>query len=43
MNEGAEGQATLPGHGQVRHVDVPVAFRLPLTPVEQLAGASDGL
>lgn len=43
VNEGAQGQAALPGHGEVSDVDIPVSLRLPLAPVEQFTGASDGL
>lgn len=42
MDEGAQGQAAPPGHGQVRDADVPVSLRLPLAPAQQLTGSSDG-
>lgn len=35
MEKGAQGQATLPRHGEVRHADPCVALRLPLAPAQQ--------
>lgn len=43
VDEGAQGQSTLPGHGEIRYIDIPVSLRLSLAPVEQLTGSSDGL
>lgn len=42
VNEGAQGQAALPGHGEVRDSDILVSLRLPLAPAQQLTGSSDG-
>ena len=40
--EGAQGQPTLPGRGEVRNIYVFIALCLPLAPVEKLTGSSDG-
>lgn len=37
VDEGTQAQASLPGGGQVRHLHVPVAFCLFLTPSQQPA------
>lgn len=42
VNEGTQGQAALPGHGEVRDSDIPVSLRLPLAPAQQLTGSGDG-
>lgn len=42
VDEGAQGQAALPRHSEVRHVNVPVSLCLPLAPVQQLTGSSYG-
>lgn len=42
VDDRTQGQATLPGRGEIRHADTTVALRLPLTPVQQLTGAHDG-
>lgn len=42
VNQGTKGQAALPRHGEVCHINIPVALCLPLAPVEQLTGPSYG-
>lgn len=42
VDEGTQGQAALPGHGEIRDSDIPVSLRLPLAPAQQLTGSSDG-
>ena len=43
VDDGAQGQAALPRHGEVRHVHPSVAICLPLAPAQQFAGTSHRL
>lgn len=42
VDEGTQGQATLPRHSKVCYINIPVSLRLSLAPVQQFTGSSYG-